>query len=131
MPRKLRKLEGATDAELGKRPAMATYLLKRVLLIIPTLFGIMLISFAIIQFAPGGPVERVIAQITGTDVSATARIGGGQGDGMAGSTQPQIGAGRPATAARNTAARRASIPEFIKSWRSSSASTSRRTSASS
>ena len=60
---------------------MATYLLKRVLLIIPTLFGIMLISFAIIQFAPGGPVERVIAQITGTDVSATARIGGGQGDG--------------------------------------------------
>jgi microcin C transport system permease protein len=33
---------------------MATYLLKRVLLIIPTLFGIMLISFAIMQFAPGG-----------------------------------------------------------------------------
>ncbi len=61
---------------------MAAYLLKRILLIIPTLFGIMLISFAIIQFAPGGPVERVIAQITGTDVSATARIGGGQGDGM-------------------------------------------------
>jgi microcin C transport system permease protein len=50
---------------------MATYLLKRVLLIIPTLFGIMLISFAIVQFAPGGPVERVIAQITGSDVSAT------------------------------------------------------------
>ena len=41
---------------------MATYLLKRLLLIIPTLFGIMLISFAIVQFAPGGPVERVIAQ---------------------------------------------------------------------
>ena len=61
---------------------MATYLLKRMLLIIPTLFGIMLISFAIVQFAPGGPVERVIAQITGTDVSATARIGGGQGDGL-------------------------------------------------
>jgi microcin C transport system permease protein len=64
---------------------MAIYLLKRVLLIIPTLFGIMLISFAIIQFAPGGPVERVIAQITGTDVAATARIGGGQGDGMSSS----------------------------------------------
>jgi len=67
---------------------MATYLLKRVLLIIPTLFGIMLISFAVIQFAPGGPVERVIAQITGTDVAATARISGGQGDGMS-STQSQ------------------------------------------
>ncbi len=64
---------------------MAIYLLKRVLLIIPTLFGIMLISFAIIQFAPGGPVERMIAQITGTDVAATARIGGGQGDGMSSS----------------------------------------------
>ena len=68
---------------------MATYLLKRVLLIIPTLFGIMLISFAIVQFAPGGPVERVIAQITGTDVSATARISGGQGDGLSPSAQAQ------------------------------------------
>ena len=56
---------------------MAAYLLKRLLLIIPTLFGIMLISFVIIQFAPGGPVERVIAQLSGNDVSATARIGGG------------------------------------------------------
>jgi microcin C transport system permease protein len=68
---------------------MATYLLKRLLLIVPTLFGIMLINFAIVQFAPGGPVERVIAQITGTDVSATARIGGGQGDGLSTSTQTQ------------------------------------------
>src|SRR6185436_6356766 len=68
---------------------MGQYLLKRILLIIPTMFGIMLISFAIIQFAPGGPVERVIAQITGTDVSATARIGGSQGDGMAGQTSGQ------------------------------------------
>jgi microcin C transport system permease protein len=63
---------------------MAAYLLKRLLLIVPTMFGIMLISFAIIQFAPGGPIERVIAQITGTDVGATARIGGGQGEGLAG-----------------------------------------------
>jgi microcin C transport system permease protein len=63
---------------------MGAYLLKRILLMIPTLIGIMLISFTIIQFAPGGPVERVIAQLTGTDVSATARIGGGGGDGMQG-----------------------------------------------
>jgi microcin C transport system permease protein len=68
---------------------MATYLLKRILLILPTLFGIMLLSFCIIQFAPGGPVERVIAQLSGTDVAATARIGGSQGDGMsAGQSQP-------------------------------------------
>ena len=109
---------------------MATYLLKRILLIIPTLFGIMLISFAIIQFAPGGPVERVIAQISGTDVSATARIGGGQGDGL--SPRPQSQAGQSeARSAPNIAARRAWIPSSSSSSRSSSASTSRRTSASS
>jgi microcin C transport system permease protein len=68
---------------------MAAYLLKRLLLIIPTMFGIMVISFAIIQFAPGGPVERVIAQITGTDVAATARIGGSQGDALTGQANQQ------------------------------------------
>ena len=61
---------------------MGTYLLKRLLLIFPTLFGIMVISFAIVQFAPGGPIERIIAQVSGTDVSATQRFGGGSGDGL-------------------------------------------------
>ena len=61
---------------------MGAYLLKRLLLIIPTLFGIMLVSFVIIQFAPGGPIERIIAQVSGTDVSMTQRIGGGGGDGI-------------------------------------------------
>ena len=55
---------------------MIAYIIRRLLLIVPTLFGIMVINFAIIQFAPGGPVEQMIAQITGTDVAATARIGG-------------------------------------------------------
>ena len=63
---------------------MAAYLLKRLLLIIPTLFGIMLISFVIIQFAPGGPVERIIAQLTGHDSSIVSRIGGGGGDTLGG-----------------------------------------------
>ena len=58
---------------------MGSYILKRLLLMVPTVVGIMLISFAIIQFAPGGPVERVIAQLQGTAVDATARIGGGGG----------------------------------------------------
>ena len=62
---------------------MAAYLLKRFLLIIPTVFGIMLISFAIIQFAPGGPIDRIIAQVSGTEVSAVDRVGGGSGDGLA------------------------------------------------
>ena len=55
---------------------MGAYILKRILLMIPTLIGIMLVTFAVIQFAPGGPVERVIAKIQGTDIDATARVGG-------------------------------------------------------
>ena len=59
---------------------MGAYIVRRLLLIIPTLIGIMAINFAVIQFAPGGPVERIIAQVTGTDVSATDRISGGGSD---------------------------------------------------
>lgn len=55
---------------------MGAYIAKRLLLMIPTLFGIMLMTFAVIQFVPGGPIERVISQIRGTAVDATARIGG-------------------------------------------------------
>ena len=44
---------------------MLAYIARRLLLMIPTLFGIMLISFVIVQFAPGGPVERIIAQLQG------------------------------------------------------------------
>ncbi|MGD9480669.1 UNVERIFIED_ORG: microcin C ABC transporter permease YejB [Roseateles sp. XES5] len=43
---------------------MGAYILRRILLMIPTIFGIMAISFAIVQFAPGGPVEQVIADLT-------------------------------------------------------------------
>jgi microcin C transport system permease protein len=59
---------------------MTAYILRRILLMIPTLLGILLVSFVVVQFAPGGPVERVIAQLTGDDVSATARISGGGSD---------------------------------------------------
>jgi microcin C transport system permease protein len=58
---------------------MGAYILKRLLLMIPTLFGIMLMTFAVIQFVPGGPIERIIAQVQGTEVDVTARIGGGSG----------------------------------------------------
>ena len=51
---------------------MLAYIVRRLFLIIPTLFGIMVLNFAIVQFAPGGPVEQMIAQIKGTVVSATA-----------------------------------------------------------
>jgi len=59
---------------------MGTYILRRLLLMIPTVVGIMAISFAVIQFAPGGPVEQVIAELTGQGDSATDRISGGGGD---------------------------------------------------
>ncbi|MBB5753186.1 microcin C ABC transporter permease YejB [Prosthecomicrobium pneumaticum] len=56
---------------------MAAYILRRLLLMIPTLVGILAISFVVVQFAPGGPVERVIAQLQGSDVTASSRLGGG------------------------------------------------------
>ncbi len=59
---------------------MGAYILRRILLMIPTLFGIMAITFAIVQFAPGGPVEQVIAKLTGQGGDATDRISGGGGD---------------------------------------------------
>ncbi len=59
---------------------MGAYILRRLLLIVPTILGIMLISFTVIQFAPGGPVEQVIAQLTGQGGGATDRISGGGGD---------------------------------------------------
>ena len=56
---------------------MAAYILRRILLMIPTLFGIMAVSFAVVQFAPGGPVEQVIAKLTGQN---NDRLGGGGGE---------------------------------------------------
>lgn len=55
---------------------MFNYIIKRLLLIIPTLLGIMLINFMIVQAAPGGPVEQMIAKLTGVGVDATARFSG-------------------------------------------------------
>ena len=59
---------------------MGAYILRRVLLMIPTLFGIMAISFGVIQFAPGGPVEQVIANLTNPGGGAGDRLSGGGAD---------------------------------------------------
>ena len=59
---------------------MLAYIIRRLLLIIPTLFGIMVLNFIIVQAAPGGPIEQIVAKLHGNDVSATARIGGGGTD---------------------------------------------------
>jgi len=55
---------------------MFAYIVRRLLLIIPTLFGIMLLNFLIFQFVPGGPIEQTIARLQGTAVDATSRITG-------------------------------------------------------
>ncbi len=55
---------------------MTAYIIRRLLLIIPTLFGIMIINFAVVQVVPGGPVEQMIAEMTGTAVESTARFSG-------------------------------------------------------
>ncbi len=69
---------------------MLAYVIRRLLLMIPTLFGIMLVNFLVLQFVPGGPVEQIIAQLTGTAVDATARVSGGSG-GDVGTGQVQGG----------------------------------------
>ena len=61
---------------------MGRYIAKRIALILPTLFGIILINFVIVQFAPGGPVEQIIAQVTTGNVSSTSGISGGGDSGV-------------------------------------------------
>ncbi|MDJ1157664.1 microcin C ABC transporter permease YejB [Chelatococcus sp. SYSU_G07232] len=90
---------------------MFAYIARRLLLMIPTILGIMLISFVIVQFAPGGPVERVIAQLQGSDTAAASRIGGGGGDFGAGQAQP--GGGADAVTSRYRGAQGLD-PAFIK-----------------
>ncbi len=56
---------------------MSVYIFRRLLLMIPTLFGIILLNFIIIQAAPGGPVEQTLAKLQGLDTSVQNRMGGG------------------------------------------------------
>jgi microcin C transport system permease protein len=91
---------------------MFAYISRRVLLMIPTLLGIMLISFVIVQFAPGGPVERIIAQLQGQDSGATSRISGGGGDFSGGQNAPGGGSAE-STSSRYRGAQGLD-PQFIK-----------------
>ena len=53
---------------------MGAYILRRLLLVIPTLFGVMVINFALTQFVPGGPVQQVIARLEGLEERAGEAI---------------------------------------------------------
>src|SRR5690348_13277260 len=92
---------------------MTAYIARRILFMIPTIFGIMLVSFVVVQFAPGGPVERVIAQLSGSDTGATSRISGS----ASGDFSSRGGAASGAAAEVNSKYRGAQglDPAFIKS----------------
>jgi microcin C transport system permease protein len=81
---------------------------------IPTLLGIMLVSFLVVQFAPGGPVERVIAQLAGSDTGATSRISGSQSGDFGARGQMQGGSQVDAVSSKYRGAQGLD-PEFIKS----------------
>ncbi|MBM3531622.1 MAG: microcin C ABC transporter permease YejB [Alphaproteobacteria bacterium] len=89
---------------------MLAYIIRRLLLMIPTLVGIMIINFVVVQAAPGGPVEQVIAQIKGKDASATARITGPGGD----SGQQQQNTGRVGSEQTAYRGARGLDPDLIK-----------------
>jgi microcin C transport system permease protein len=90
---------------------MLAYIARRLLLIIPTLFGIMVINFVIVQAAPGGPVELLIARIKGTAVEATARLGSAGGE-TSPAARPAAGPASAETSKYRGA--RGLDPEFIR-----------------
>jgi microcin C transport system permease protein len=91
---------------------MSAYIARRLLLMIPTLLGILFVSFLVVQFAPGGPVDRVLAQLSGADTGGTSRISGGGGD-FAARQQARVGAGEAVNSKYRGA--QGLDPEFIKS----------------
>src|SRR2546429_5998576 len=91
---------------------MTAYIIRRLLFMVPTLLGIMLVSFVVVQFAPGGPVERVVAQLSGADTGATSRISGSPGGDLGSRGQP--GGGLDGTSSKYRGAQGLD-PEFIKS----------------
>ena len=89
---------------------MTGYIARRILLMFPTLLGILFVSFVVVQFAPGGPVERVLAQLSGADTGGTSRVSGGGGDfGPRG----QVGASADAVSSKYRGAQGLD-PDFIK-----------------
>lgn len=70
---------------------MGAYLLRRLLLIVPTLIGIMLVNFTLTQFVPGGPIEQIVARVQG-EGDVFRNIAGGGDAGQGGGTEKYAGA---------------------------------------
>ena len=81
---------------------MLAYSVRRILLMIPTLFAIILVNFIIVQAAPGGPVDQLIARLKGANTEAFGRISGGAAE-VSTATSPDQSRGA-----------RGLDPEFIK-----------------
>src|ERR1700738_2081223 len=92
---------------------MSAYIARRIFLMIPTLLGILFVSFVVVQFAPGGPVERVIAQLSGADTGGSSRISGSSG-GDFGARGQRAAASSDAVASKYRGAQGLD-PDFIKS----------------
>ena len=92
---------------------MYAYIVRRLLLIIPTLLGIMVINFAVVQVLPGGPVEQMIAQLTGEAIDVTARVGGEAGSEVAAGKRTQV-TGKQAGAPSRYRGAQGLPPELIK-----------------
>jgi len=92
---------------------MTAYIIRRLLFILPTMFGIMLVAFAVVQFAPGGPVEQVIAKLSGSDTGATSRISGSPSGDFGSRGAVQGGSGIDAVSSKYRGAQGLD-PEFIK-----------------
>ncbi|MDE0794239.1 MAG: microcin C ABC transporter permease YejB [Alphaproteobacteria bacterium] len=90
---------------------MLSYIVRRLALMIPTLLGIMVINFGIVQLAPGGPIEQIIAEISGTDAGTTGRISGGGSEIAGGGTSAGASASTADTGYRGA---QGLDPEFIK-----------------
>jgi microcin C transport system permease protein len=87
---------------------VGAYILRRLLLIVPTLFMIMLVNFAVVQVVPGGPIERILSQLDQTAVSATARVSGSGGE-----LQQPAGGGATSGSGRVYRGAQGLDPEFI------------------
>jgi microcin C transport system permease protein len=92
---------------------MSAYIIRRILFMIPTMFGIMLVAFVVVQFAPGGPVEQVIAKLTGAETGATSRISGSAGGDFGNRGMAQGGSQVDAVSSKYRGAQGLD-PEFIK-----------------
>ncbi|HEY1310654.1 MAG TPA: microcin C ABC transporter permease YejB [Pseudolabrys sp.] len=90
---------------------MTAYLIRRLLFMVPTMFGIMLVAFVVVQFAPGGPVEQVIAKLSGGDINN--RISGSPSGDFGSRGLAQGGAGVDSVSSKYRGAQGLD-PEFIK-----------------